>query len=227
MKLRTRYTQRYPTALGLVLDISLFEGSGLIAHDMSGKGNHGTVSGAAWTVGEKGVCLDFDGSNDYVVVLDADSLDFTTAITQEGMTNVSSSIVLGSFLNKEQAYRMVLFYANGNIYSMLKVQPGWTGVGPYAGGYDFGAWYSWSVIYDSTSENFAVYSNGSNILSQNHAGWGELVPSATDLYIGSTTPLVDPYKGLAKSIRLYNTRLSVEKIKRRHEQPNKDYCRGS
>ena len=47
------------------------ETSGTLAADSSGYGNNGTVYGATWSGG----CLSFDGSNDYVVVPKATSLE--------------------------------------------------------------------------------------------------------------------------------------------------------
>ena len=58
------------------------EGSGLVAQDSSGNGNHGTLNGAvAWTVGKSGSALSFNGGSDRVLVPDAPSLDITDQIT--------------------------------------------------------------------------------------------------------------------------------------------------
>jgi hypothetical protein len=55
---------------GLVAYWSFDEGSGAIAHDSSGNGNHGTISGATWAQGVSGAALDFDGLDDCVEVPD-------------------------------------------------------------------------------------------------------------------------------------------------------------
>ncbi|MBW8041288.1 MAG: hypothetical protein FVQ85_14965 [Planctomycetes bacterium] len=52
------------------------EGSGAIAYDSAGN-NDGTIYGAAWTTGQLGGALDFDGVDDYVEVSDDPSLRFT------------------------------------------------------------------------------------------------------------------------------------------------------
>ncbi|RLJ02966.1 MAG: hypothetical protein DRP11_02130 [Candidatus Aenigmatarchaeota archaeon] len=61
----------------LVLYLPLEEGSGNIAHDVSGSGNHGTVYGASWVDGRFGKALSFDG-DDYVEVAHDSSLAFTS-----------------------------------------------------------------------------------------------------------------------------------------------------
>jgi hypothetical protein len=51
------------------------EGSGTVATDASGNGNHGTLqNGPTWTTGQIGSALRFDGTNDLVLVPDAASL---------------------------------------------------------------------------------------------------------------------------------------------------------
>jgi len=56
---------------GLLGHWSFDEGSGLIANDSSGKGNHATLyNGPIWETGancKKGSCLNFDGVNDYAL----------------------------------------------------------------------------------------------------------------------------------------------------------------
>ncbi|MCP4288583.1 MAG: hypothetical protein GY792_29870, partial [Gammaproteobacteria bacterium] len=42
------------------------EGSGSLALDASGSGQHGAIQGATWTSGVTGYALDFDGTSDYV-----------------------------------------------------------------------------------------------------------------------------------------------------------------
>jgi hypothetical protein len=54
---------------GLVAYWSFDEGSGNIAYDSSGNGNHGTIYGAKWTSGKFGQALSFDGVDDYVRIL--------------------------------------------------------------------------------------------------------------------------------------------------------------
>ena len=50
----------------------LGEGAGGTTYDLSGNGNHGTLTnGASWTTGGRvGAALDFDGVNDYVAIPD-------------------------------------------------------------------------------------------------------------------------------------------------------------
>lgn len=54
-----------------VLYLPFREGSGSTAYDQSGQGNNGTISGAVYKkLVDGGYCLDFDGSNDYVGIVE-------------------------------------------------------------------------------------------------------------------------------------------------------------
>jgi hypothetical protein len=71
---------------GLVGYWNFDEGTGTIAHDSSGNNNHGTLmNGPTWSRWPNSVigdyALNFDGVDDYVLVLDSDSLDLRDAFT--------------------------------------------------------------------------------------------------------------------------------------------------
>jgi len=57
------------------------ETSGTSARDATGNGNTGAINGTTWTTGKIGGALDFDGSNDYVDMGDADATEGLSAIT--------------------------------------------------------------------------------------------------------------------------------------------------
>lgn len=55
-----------PLTKGLVLALSMHEGGGLTAYDLSGRGNSGSLnSGVSWADSPWGKCLSFDGSSGY------------------------------------------------------------------------------------------------------------------------------------------------------------------
>jgi len=61
---------------------SFDEGSGAIAKDGSGNGNDGTLeNGPEWTAGQSGDAVQFDGTDDYVNVGNADTLSITGNLT--------------------------------------------------------------------------------------------------------------------------------------------------
>lgn len=66
---RPKLNRRDPLAKSLALLLPLHEGGGTVAHDLSGYGNNGTLTGGVtWTAGQFGRCLSFDGaSGSYVI----------------------------------------------------------------------------------------------------------------------------------------------------------------
>src|SRR5262245_5382996 len=72
------------TLPSLVAAFGFNEGAGAAVADVSGAGNHGTISAATWTTsGRFGNALSFNGANSWVTVADAASLDLTTGMTLE------------------------------------------------------------------------------------------------------------------------------------------------
>ncbi len=78
--------QKPPNNLGLVGYWSFNEGTGTVATDFSGNGNHGAMTNFAnpptaasgWNPGKRGTALALDGSNDLITVQDSDSLRLAT-----------------------------------------------------------------------------------------------------------------------------------------------------
>jgi len=71
-----QFTYNDPYA-NLVSQWKLYENEGTTADDPIGS-NDGTISGATWTSGKYGACLDFDGADDYVEMADAAALRLTS-----------------------------------------------------------------------------------------------------------------------------------------------------
>jgi len=71
-----------PVDAELVAHWKFDEGSGNIAHDTSGNGNDGTLeNGTEWTAGKFGDAVQFDGTDDYVNIGNADNLSITDDLT--------------------------------------------------------------------------------------------------------------------------------------------------
>lgn len=93
--------------LGTVGDWRMNEGSGSTVSDRSGSSNSGSlVNGPTWTSGRYGQGLDFDGTDDYVEISDAGSLDITEQITITAWVKPDNCGERGTILTKNTAYYM-------------------------------------------------------------------------------------------------------------------------
>jgi len=227
MKLRTRYTQRYPTAQGLVLDVLLFEGSGSKALDLSGKSNHGTIDGATWSRNEKGVCLDFDGLSDNVDCGNDESLNLKGTLSVEaqvipseientgyivmkgndlyGIYQHESDKFVGVIVNTDTTYKWVSSDTNPvtiNQRNLVMTYDKLAGVG-----------------------NMKLYHDG--ILDSSTTQTLDVKTDINPLVIGAKYTDTVFFAGSVGLCRIYSSFLSSNTIKRRQEQPDRDYCRGS
>lgn len=88
---------------GLVGYWNMNEGVGITAYDSSDSGNNGTLTnGPKWTRGKISGGLQFDGTDDYVSIVDSASLDLTGSITIGAFVNVSSLASLNPIITKRR-----------------------------------------------------------------------------------------------------------------------------
>ena len=194
---------------GLVAAYSFDEGSGSTAGDSSGKGNQGTLSGAAWSSsGRFGSALSFDGLNDWVTVQDADSLDLTTGMTLEAWLRPQSTSLWQTAILKEipneLAYAM---YAT----SGSNRPSGWAGLGSTTGpaALPTDAWSHVAVTYDAAT--LRLYVNGSQVSSK--AFTSPMPTSSGPLRIGGNGVWSNEFfKGLIDEVRVYNRALSASEV---------------
>ena len=106
---------------------ALDEGSGSTANDSSTNDNDGTVDGSSWVASMSGYgyALDFDGSNDYLSVVDDNSLDITSALTIElwvnqeisGYSGNQSKYIIGKGTSyRREPYLLIYSYTSNEWY---------------------------------------------------------------------------------------------------------------
>ena len=111
---------------GLRLLLPMQEGGGTTAFDVSGYGNHGTLTSmdpaTDWVVGEKGRCLDFDGTDDRIPLDDSlpGSGDWTciswakTASSFSG--DAAQRMIFGSSASGSNKGRIYLGHDSSGVY---------------------------------------------------------------------------------------------------------------
>src|SRR3954471_22704930 len=199
-------------AEGLVAAYGFDEGQGNVAGDASGLGNDGRVEGPAWSRdGRHGGALSFDGTNDWVSVADAGSLDLTRGMTLEAWVRPSA---LGA------NWRTVLFKERpGNLsYGLYanretgvpdaQVYAGGAHEADAAGGLTSGQWAHLAATYDGNL--LRLYVNGKQAVQV--AVGDPIETSGGVLHIGGNAIWNEWFAGLIDDVRIYNRALDATQI---------------
>ncbi len=206
---------------GLVGEWGFDAGVGTTAADNSGSGNVGAISGPTWTTaGRFGNALTFDGVNDLVTVADANSLDFTTAMTLEAWVRPTA---LGNawrtaVMKERTSGASYALYANGTGGTKVPTGEIFTTTYREAGASTQLAATTWTHIaatYNGTT--LAVYVNGSQA--------GQLVTSGSitvgtgALRIGGNSIWGEWFQGDIDEVRVYNRALAATEIQADMNRP--------
>ncbi|KKU57248.1 MAG: hemagglutination activity domain protein [Parcubacteria group bacterium GW2011_GWA2_47_12] len=203
------------------------------AFDVSGNGNHGTLTnGPKKTIGKLGQALNFDGVDDYVFVNDpGDSsvLDFDT----------SSTITMSAWIRKSSitSYPLIVTKGRSNgSYTNYAIRSGdgtgserkfsffyrnsantaWHVYDTVSNVFEVGNWYHVAVSYTfGTGSSIKMYINGVEMPGGWVAGTGNDAPLVGNyqLWIGDDNANSE-FHGLIDEVRVYNRALSADEIKR-------------
>ncbi len=210
---RATFAEQGGAPAGLVGAWGFDEAAGAQASDTSGRGNHGTISGAARApAGRFGAALSFDGTNDWVTVPDAASLDLSTGMTLEAWVNPAA---LGT------AWRTALLKEHGGTLAYaLYAHDGGTGPAGYVNAtQDLGAtaspalalntWTHVATTYDGATVR--VYVGGVQVATR--AVTGALQNGTGPLRIGGNGVWPGEFfSGRIDEVRVYSRALSAAEV---------------
>ncbi|HXH12479.1 MAG TPA: LamG-like jellyroll fold domain-containing protein [Alphaproteobacteria bacterium] len=206
-------SQAPASSSGLVAAYSFDEGTGTKVNDASGKGNHGTISGATWTSsGRFGKALVFDGVNDLVTVNDAPSLDLTTGMTLEAWVYPTATTYWRTVVLKERPGHLTYaLYASSSTNQPL-VQTVLTNSSnvklPGPSTLPTNTWTHLAATYNGSV--LQLYVNGAQLASRSVAG--TVVTSSNPLRIGGNSVWGEYFQGRIDEVRIYNRALSASEI---------------
>ncbi|HXH12490.1 MAG TPA: LamG-like jellyroll fold domain-containing protein [Alphaproteobacteria bacterium] len=211
-EVKAHYITVSVNSTGLVAAYGFNEGSGTVITDLSGNGNHGTISGAAWTSsGRFGKALTFDGVNDWVTVNDAPSLDLTTGMTLAAWVYPTTNTGWRTIVIKEQSGQLI--YA---LYSSTDSKKPSGHV--FVNGKDeilrgpsqlpLNTWTHLATTYNGSV--LRLYVNGVQVSSRSVSG--SILTSTRPLRIGGNSVWPEWFKGRIDEVRVYNRALSGGEI---------------
>ncbi|HKB06390.1 MAG TPA: LamG-like jellyroll fold domain-containing protein, partial [Gemmataceae bacterium] len=203
-------------ATGLVLALGFDEGTGSTTQDLSGTGNNGTLSNAAWTAaGRYGGSLSFNGTNAWVTVPHSTSLDLTTGMTLEAWVKPAVAMPAG-------AWTTVLFKerpsVDGNYGLFGHMGEGRPGLGFNTPAGDIlttaptalavGAWTHLAATFGAGT--VTVYVNGVAVATR--TATGPITTSVAPLRVGGNSIFGEWFNGLIDEVRVYNRARSAAEI---------------
>ncbi len=202
-------------APGLVAAYNFNEGNGTTVTDASGNGNNGAITGATWTPsGRFGGALSFNGTNSWVTVNDAPTLDLTTGLTLEAWIYPRMPMGWQAAIMKEQTSDLVYaLYVNSGVddpSAVLNINGVDVALLHDAEDTQMPAnkWTHLTTTYDGST--LRLYQNGVEV--NNIARAGRMPVSSGPLRIGGDSIWGEYFDGLIDEVRIYNRALSPTEI---------------
>ena len=198
----------------------LDEGTGTLALDWSGYGNHGELLGdPQWVAGKIGGALEFDGTGDILNCGNDSSLAIVEAVTMTAWTKVGAlgldHKIGGNQDGANGGYKMTVFSNNKVEFEIRDAGNASTLNRDVAGGttLETGTWYHLAGTYSQQEGYIRTYVNG--VLDRQLQTASVLGASSGNFYIGCEPFNTSSYNftGDMDDVRLYNRALTPEEIK--------------
>jgi hypothetical protein len=204
-----------PVDTGPIAHWKFDEGGGTIAYDSAGT-NDGTIYGAAWTTGQIGSALDFDGVNDYVQIPDDPSLDITDELTINAWVKYNKQTETGprDIVWSARRWRYSL-RRHDDIYQFIiyDTTTGWKKAETKDITFDKDTWYHLVGTYRN-GDKVKIYVNGT-LNNEISISTITLNPQTEYIRIGVAQGLGSGgewFNGTIDDVRIYDRSLSAEEI---------------
>jgi hypothetical protein len=205
---------------GLVAAYAFDEASGASVTDASGSGNVGTIANAARTpAGKNGAALNFNGTNAWVTVPDANSLDLTAAMTLEAWVRPTVIDGFRTVLLKETTGNLVYgLYSSSAFGGSGVLRPSaWisaNGLGPTTA-LPLNTWSHVATTYDRVT--WRLYVNGTQVASK--AMTSAIPVSTGPLRIGGNSLWSEWFSGQIDDVRVYKRALTAAEVAADRDKP--------
>lgn len=208
--------RQHPRYRGVVGHWIMNESGGLTAYDISGNGNHGTLTnGPVWTQGQFGPALSFDGVDDYVDAGTIPAFDSASQISMAGWIYRSATNVHVAFGPRaDGTYKStILWWTDGNIYFSIA-----NGLGEYSYSALSGTgWHHVALVFNgqlSGNARLIAFIDGIQVTLTYGA-----TPPATTASNANQGPMIIGREqevrystGLIDDVRLYNRVLTADEV---------------
>ncbi len=199
-----------------VLHLKMDEGYGSTVQDWSPQGNDGAFgagdSAPTWTNdGKFGKALSFDGTNDYLYVTDAASLDLTSNGSLSGWVNKTANANQVLFAKGTNTFNCAAwsygmwFYSDGRLGGCSGNNSTFLAT---TSGLSSNQWYH--VVYTWTSSADLLYVNGNQVAI---GSGGTAAATSENFFIGALGNGGSPFKGSIDEVKIYPFALTADQVK--------------
>ena len=153
-------------------------------YDSSSNTNNGTtynMDSADSISGQIGNAIDFDGSNDYILVADDNSLDGMSQLTISFWMNKPSTATDG-LIDKNRSAEWNMHTSGGNMKFEGQTPADVTHT--TSSSYTTGSWTHICQTYDGSTGKYIYFDGSSQPLTINNSGTGNISSSTNPVYIG-------------------------------------------
>ena len=216
----------HPLSRGLMGCWLMSDGAGSMAHDASGRGNHGNLKGmtpnaqdSGWGGSKFGGELRFSGANQYVDCGNHQSVNF--GVGDFSVTMVIRTTTTGSYqllIGRHHDPGFEVYISSGNkAYYQIGDGTGWiTKEGNVI--IADGALHTVTIVFNRTA-NGTIYVDGVFDAENNISAKAGSTDSANHIRLGLTTTGSYPYTGAINMVYLHNRVLRLWEIELLHNDP--------
>lgn len=205
----------------------LDDGSGSSATDSSTNGSTGTLNNMEvgdWTTGQMDGALDFDGSNEYISIPDANHLDITGTVTLSAWIrsdsypatgDYDSIIVKGNAGTPAINYGMETYGQSSTQYLTFFFHNGSSQIIRGSTGLTTGVWHHVAVVYNDAANDIRLYVNGAQESETVITGSPEttsIITNSVQTEIGSYNSDRHWFDGRIDEVRVYNRAFSGDEV---------------
>jgi len=215
----------------LVMNFSLNESVGSVAHDYSNFNNNGNIYGANWTKGKHNSALRFDGKDDYIMVRDNQSLDMTSSITikawiyPESWSSSFPRIASKELTITADPYALELNNSGKSVTFCLNTSAGSSErcIDSGTNSIYLNNWYQIVGTWNGTHSQIYINSELKGTLSLS----GSMPATNNDVYIGNNLLKNRQFNGTIDEVNIYNYFLNSSEILNIYSEESKNYFSGN
>ncbi len=205
-----------PAHADLVGHWSMDEGTGSIANDRSGNGNHGAVNGATWVEGRHGMALSFNGVDNYVEMPVSDSLEAMNNVSAAAWINYTDAGDgwLGILANGQQGgpwetYGLFVNRGGPFVYAVVNLDGNHATQSTANGVITPGTWHHVCSTWDGATVR--IYVDGNLELEQ--AQSGVLTATGVPLRIGHRIGSSHFFNGIIDDVAVFDHALTEDEVR--------------